>query len=86
MSHFTTAHFLLNVHMGTINLSAKLGATTFSIMTLSTKGLFATISIKTLAIMTLSITTLSHAECHYGECRVLFIDMLNVVMLSVAAS
>ncbi len=51
--------------------------TTFSIKTLSIKGLFATLS-----IMTFSIT--AH-WCHYAECHILFIVMLSVVMLSVAA-
>ena len=52
---------------------------TFSIVTLSKKGLFATFSISTLGK-----TTLCHyAECHYTECCVLFIVKLNVIMPSV---
>ncbi len=46
-------------------------------MTLSIKGLPATIS-----IMTLSITTLC-IKCHYAECHNLIIVMLNVIKLSV---
>ncbi len=54
--------------------------TTFSIITLSVKGLFATFGITTFSQLTLSITILCHyaecrftecryAECHYAECR-----------------
>ncbi len=43
---------------------------TLSVTTLSTKSLFATLSI-TLCI-----------KCHFAECHDLFIVMLNVVMLS----
>ncbi len=49
----------------------KQGATTFSIMALSTNGLFVTFRIKALGKMTLSIATLS-------------LTMLNVIMASVA--
>ncbi len=51
------------------NGATTLSITTFSIMTLSIRGLH----------VTLSITML----CHYAEYRILFIIMLNVVMLSV---
>jgi hypothetical protein len=44
---------------------------TFSITTLSMKGLFVTRSITALCI-----------KCHYAECRDLFV-MLNAVMLSI---
>jgi hypothetical protein len=45
-----------------------LSITTFSIVALSIKGLFATFSIMILNIMTFSITALCHnVECHYAE-------------------
>jgi hypothetical protein len=53
-------------------------------MTLSIKGLFATVSIMTFSIMTLSLVAL----CHYieyccAQCHILFTVMLGVVMLNV---
>jgi hypothetical protein len=45
---------------------------TFSIMTLSIKGLYVTISIND----TQHINSLQYAVCHYAECRVLFVVML----------
>jgi hypothetical protein len=47
------------------------GVTTFSIMILSTKGLFVTLSIMALDV-----------ECCYAESREILIIMLSVVMLN----
>ncbi len=61
-----------------------LSITTFSIMTLSTKGLFATLSISDVQdnIMVLNMEC-CYAGCHRTECRILFIVMLSVIMLNV---
>ncbi len=50
------------------------GATTFSIMTLSIKGLLARLSIR---------TSCYYAEYRYAECNILFTVMPGVIMLSV---
>jgi hypothetical protein len=67
--------------MGAMTLST----TTFSITTLSMKGLHVTLSISdTQQKITLSIIMLYHyAECRYAECHILFINMLNAIMLNV---
>jgi hypothetical protein len=57
--------------------ATSLGIMTFSVTTLSIKGLFVTF--RTFSITALSLKTLGH----YAECHVLFIVMLNVVMISV---
>ncbi len=60
------------------NGATTLSITTFSIMTLSTKGLGVAFS-----ITVLSITTLCHsAEWPYAECNVFFV-LLSVIMLNV---
>jgi hypothetical protein len=46
----------------------------FSIMTLSIKGLFATLGI---------IAHCHYAEYRYAECRVLYFVMVNVILVSV---
>jgi hypothetical protein len=56
------------------------GAMTFSIMTLSKKDLFVTLSINDIQHKSHSE---KHSVCHYAECRDLCIIMLNVTMLSV---
>ncbi len=55
--------------------SGCIGATTFSITTLSIMGLVTTLSI--------SDTQHNSIECHYAECRDYLNVMLSVVMLSV---
>jgi hypothetical protein len=61
--------------------------TTFSITTLSIKGISMTLRINDSVSTTLSLTKLSikcpYAGCRFAECRILFILMLNVIMLSV---
>ncbi len=65
-------------------LRSIFSATTFSIMTLSTKGLIMTLSIHDTQLK----NTSNNADCSCAECRFLFIvtlnvNMLNVVMLNV---
>jgi hypothetical protein len=67
-------HLLHHSYKGAFTLSI----TTFSIMTLRIKALFA-IFRTTLSITTLSITT----PVNYAECRILFIVMPKVIILSV---
>ncbi len=54
-----------------------IGITTFSLTTLSAKGLYMTLSIND----TQRDNSLPYADCSYAECNVLFIVMLNVIML-----
>jgi len=57
--HLTFLHILLTGYATMAkNYSLKKGITTFSIMILSTKGLFVTLSITTIYI-----------ECHYDVCH-----------------
>ncbi len=59
-------------------------ATTFSIMTLSLKDLFATLSTMGLSITTLCIEW-HFDEFHFAERRVSFIVIRSVIMLNVVA-
>jgi len=56
-----------------------IGTMTFSITTLSTKGLYVTLRIND----TEHYNSLHYAECGYSECPILCIAMLNVIMLNV---
>ncbi len=56
---------------------------TFSIRTLSIKGLYVTLSIKGLNV-TLSINGTHHND-NYAECRILYSVMPDVVLPNVAA-
>jgi hypothetical protein len=85
LKHPAGVYFLKLVNGVYAQGATPLSITTFSTMTLSIKGLFATFNTMTIRIMTIGKTKLcQYAECHYAECRILIIVMLNVIMLSVA--
>jgi len=59
-------------------------AKTFGIMTLSTKGLFLTLSINDIQHKRhFAYQKCHYAQCLYAECHNLLIVMLNIVMVSV---
>ena len=78
-----TGFGLMTLTLSIMTLSLTiLSKWTYILMTLSMKGIFASLSISHTEYKRHYITILN-VECHYAECRVLFIDMLNVVMLGV---